>query len=115
MTTQDNSREAFEAWYQLTFGLVPLPESDREFAFNAWQAAEAYGRTEQATEIAELKAQIAEIMPLAKLGALVARKHLAAGGGELILPTYDSQLSEQIYDDVFAPNIEATITKLLKD
>jgi hypothetical protein len=97
--------------------------------------------TEQATEIAELKAKLAgaeaevaalkqglhrasfdneAIMPLAKFGAMSARKWTNDAHNDVIYEDLDDELIETIVGDVFldegiAPNIEATITKLLKD
>jgi hypothetical protein len=77
-------------------------------------------RAEQATEIAALKAQVAEHMPLAKFGAMVLGNRIlmfqpssvtshALKAGVLIS---DSSIIQAV---AYAPNIEATINKLLKD
>jgi hypothetical protein len=62
------SQKAFDAWMasQLPIGAT-LPVHiyfnivERHFAKIGFDAGEAYGRTEQATEIAQLKARIAEL------------------------------------------------------
>jgi hypothetical protein len=76
---------------------------------------------EQATEITELKAKLAEVMPLAKLGAMTMKTEscLAYHKTGLLLNAFacgvivdtDDVLSFALY----APNIEATIEKILKD
>jgi hypothetical protein len=77
--------------------------------------------TKQATEIAALKAQIAELMPLAKFGAMV-----IDGRVLMFQPfniTSDALKAGVLISDggcpiqaiTYAPNIEAIITKLLKD
>jgi hypothetical protein len=97
--------------------------------------------TEQATEIAELKAKLAgaeaeiaalkqglhrasfdneAIMPLARFGAMSARKWMNDAHNDVIYEDLDDELIETVVGDVFldegiAPNIEATMVKLLKD
>jgi hypothetical protein len=69
-------------------------------------------KTEQATEILELKAQLAEVMPLAKLAALL-MKNVFPDDPELFAEwcmeagCFDSELN-------YKPNIEATIKEFLK-
>jgi hypothetical protein len=68
----------------------PLPEHDVEewsesgitLRYVGWSEEKvlAYAEsfcTEQATEIAELKARVAELMPIARFGAMVAAAHMA--------------------------------------
>jgi hypothetical protein len=77
-------------------------------------------RTEQATEITTLKAQIEELIPLAKFGAMVLGNRIlmfqpssvtshALKAGVIIS---DNSIIQTV---AYAPNIEATINKLLKD
>jgi hypothetical protein len=66
------------------------------------------------------KAKLAEVMPLAKFGAMSARKWTNDAYNKVIYEDLDDELIEAIVGGVFldegiAPNIEATITKLLKD
>ena len=70
--------------------------------------------TEQAGEIAELKAKLAEVMPLARFGA-----HMTSYVGGVCFARA-SQINEAAHRSgvilsnlAYAPNIEATITKLL--
>lgn len=99
-------------------------------------------KTEQATEIAELKAKLAgseaevealkqglhrasldneAIMPLAKFGATICKNYFSYTGWyfgerELAFLASQSGISRRgEFCDVYAPNIEATITTLLKD
>jgi hypothetical protein len=110
---------------------------------NRWQGY-LRARTEQATEIAALKAQIAELMPIAKFGALTLRRHRAGDGNndvefdELAQDAISSKVTlevrvteacsefcscvDYVGENGFpticlqsAPNIEATIEQLLKD
>jgi len=63
----------------------------------------------QATEIAELKAKLAEVMPLAKFGARVMHKFDAITKTDI----YQAALIENLYsvkDCCVRPNIKATIT-----
>jgi uncharacterized protein YaaN involved in tellurite resistance len=103
----------------------PLPEHDVEewsesgitLRYVGWseEKVKAYAEsfcTEQAAEIADLKAQIDELMPLAKFGAAAI---------EECMPELDSLIERcgiaAVTDDcyLFAPNIEAAIEQLLKD
>lgn len=73
-------------------------------------------RTEQATEIAELKAKLAEVMPLARFGAEIAN-HLA-GTGSITVSAMERMAARGVLtqdEREYAPNIEATIEQLLKD
>ena len=74
-------------------------------------------KTEQAAEIAQLKAQLAEVMPLAKFGAKVTNAYVGgicfARADDLNSKAFDAGVIQ--YDHKYAPNIEATINKLLKD
>jgi hypothetical protein len=100
MTTQDKSRE------------TPTPEQP-EPAYGYFDDLHQY----QAAEIAQLKAQLAGLMPLAKFGAMVVKGDYLSDDDAI-----DLELKAGISIDTsgyktleFAPNIEATITKLLKD
>jgi hypothetical protein len=66
---------------------------------------------QRATEIVELKAKLAEVMPLAKFGALIATNG--------ILNLSDDAYKSGVFKDpnflCKHDNIEATITKLLRD
>ena len=149
MTTQDKSRE------------TPTPEQIAEwrkegnFAYGAdnsvraytdtrtaYTAGYIYAKTEQATEISELKTEIAELretldivsltahnnhdfivelLPLAKFGAYIQERYTNKEGwyfGPTELEALSSRcglIQTAEYEIEFAPNIEATITKLLKD
>jgi hypothetical protein len=80
-------------------------------------------RTEQATEIAALKAQIAELMPLAKFGALIidSRPLMIHGYGTIDRAIEAGLISDEgsdgfvLRDIAYKPNIKATIEQLLKD
>ena len=89
-----------------------------EFGFNT---GEAYGRKQEleeaATEIAELKAKLAEVMPLARFGAMVAKGDYLSDDDAI-----DLELKAGISIDTsgyktleYAPTIEATIEQLLKE
>ena len=71
-----------------------------------------HARTEQAAETAELKAKLAEVMPLAKFAAFtITRMHTSKKKDSL-----DAGISIEVDSEViFAPNIEATIEQVLKD
>jgi uncharacterized small protein (DUF1192 family) len=169
MTTQDKSREAFEAWFRFEGLVRNISYHDSSDGF---EAGVAYGRAEQATEIAQtqtdieralyaltesetetdklkaeiaqLKAQLAEmketissqldtqhsqqdllaeVMPLAKFGAMTigsdiqAYHHIetishAIAAGIIV---DDEGHGDPLNDTKYADGIEATITKLLKD
>jgi hypothetical protein len=81
-----------------------------------WQSFEIgylRARTEQATEIAELKAKLAEVMPLAKFGAYI----LKDVGSFSTIKTYQAlaKLGFVAEGITLKPEIEAAISKLLKD
>jgi hypothetical protein len=87
--------------------MTPSPEQIAELN---WDAANTL--VAQATEIAELKAQIAELMPLAKFGAMVMCDFSAL----TITKINNHALSQDLIGNgsEVKPNIEATITKILK-
>jgi hypothetical protein len=97
---------------------APSPEQIAE-----WRSDYRIGyddaKTEQATEIAALKAQIAELMPLAKFGAMVLRTYSHNGDITEAQVNNAAKQTNCMGDakawTVFMPNIEATITKILKD
>jgi hypothetical protein len=85
-------------------------------------ASQVYGYLDdlhqcQAAEIAALKAQIAELMPLAKFGAMVADFQFSKDGCSeaCIQDTADECGLFLNGSSEYAPNIEATIAKILKD
>ena len=131
MTPQDKSREAFEKHY-LGFHHIDSEDFttiDGQYRmsyvhrdYEKWQAAEAYGRTEQAAEIAALEAQLVEVMPLAKFGAEITKLSELT---TVINPEHIADLLRQtgchvqsVQGDMlhykFVPNIEATIKQLSK-
>jgi hypothetical protein len=67
-------------------------------------------------QIAALKAQIAELMPLAKFGAIVLRTYKEGYVSDEELGNFalTSKCVMQPFEE-YAPNVEATITKILKD
>jgi hypothetical protein len=94
----------------------PTPEQIAE-----WRSDYKIGyddaKTEQATEIAQLKAQLAELMPLAKFGALVMHDLDVRETFDALDAWCHADAAKLIAQSKqgYAPNIEATITKLLKD
>jgi hypothetical protein len=105
-------REKFESRYDLSqLGTVYgryLDLTVREAWGNYVEA-----REDALTEIADLKAKLAEVMPLAKFGAMFLRE---------LEPDYSEVVTEfclgaGVLDTAseYAPKIKATITKLLKD
>jgi hypothetical protein len=109
--------------------LPPLPEHDVEewsesgitLRYVGWSEekvlayAESF-RNEQATSVAELKAKLVEVMPLAKFGAEVLKtyKEVYVSDEEIGNFALNSGCLTQPIKG-YAPNIESTITKLLKD
>jgi hypothetical protein len=85
-------------------GEYDIPHTEDE-----WQGY-LRARTEQATEIAALKAQVVELLPLAKFGALIATN----GTMNLANDAYESGVFKEPNFLCKHDNIEATITKLLK-
>ena len=87
------------------------------FAWREIEEAFTTARTEQAAEIAELKAKLAEVMPLAKFAAkvLITYKNGYVSDEEIGNFALSTGCVISKPNEVFAPNIEATIEQLLKD
>jgi hypothetical protein len=108
-------KEAESAWSLDSFAQI------REGSYSAYIKGYIRARTEQATEIAALKAQIAELIPLAKFGAIVTSSRILIF--QLSSVTSHALKAGVLMQDIegdmlylkYAPNIEATIEKLLKD
>jgi hypothetical protein len=108
-------REKFESKYTSQELFFQCGEYSDRYIQHEWQGY-LRARTEQATEIAALKAKIKELMPLAKFGAVVLKTYkegyvsdeeignFALRSGCLTQPS-----------EGYAPDIEATIAKILKD
>jgi hypothetical protein len=105
-------REKFESKYTSEELFFQCGEYSDRYIQHEWQG---YLRrcTEQATEIAALKAQIAELSPLAKFGAMVMCDFSAL----TVTKINNHALSQDLIGNgsEVKPSIEATITKLLKD
>ena len=136
-------REAFEAAWPGFYSAKTDGVYDREGRQSEWEGY-LRARTEQSTEITELKAKLAgaeaevaalkqglhradeklaEVMPLAKFGAMTMNGNiLMYHKQETItdaiscgLLVDDAHHGDTIYGVTYAPSIEATIEQLLKD
>jgi hypothetical protein len=86
----------------------------KKFEANAEKTSQIHA---QAFQIAELKAKLAEVMPLAKLGAEVANHADGMGAvSSVVIWRIAKRVGVLTHDESeYTPNIESTITKLLKD
>ena len=104
-----------------SFAYLALEKEQNNWSVEGGGYAPGYIRahTEQANEIAELKAKLAEVMPLAKFGALVLRTYDHNGGIQMEQVSSAAKQAKvmQIYKDslVIAPHIGCTMNKILKD
>jgi hypothetical protein len=111
-------REKFERAYRDVGGCGSLDRNENG-SYNivpehAWQIY-LRARTEQATEIAELKAKLAEVMPLAKFGAAILQSDVHNYYNVSSIAAKFSLLQMGEFDYEMPCDIEATIEQLLKD